>query len=61
MILNCRACPSGVNFPRPLSATILPASFKVHDSGSNFFKTVMEQSRATWLIVTELFHTCNHF
>lgn len=46
---------SGVSkFPRPLSVSVLPATSKIQSTGSNFFRTVIEQSRATWLIEQKL-------
>ncbi|XP_057381407.1 protein ELYS-like isoform X2 [Daphnia carinata] len=44
----------GLKFPRPLSVSVLPATSKIQSSGSNFFRTVIEQSRATWLIEQKL-------
>ena len=38
-------------YPQPLSVSVLPATSTIQYSGSAFFRTVMEQSRATHLIV----------
>ncbi|XP_046657785.1 protein ELYS-like [Daphnia pulicaria] len=44
----------GSKFSPPLSVAVLPATSKVQSTGSNFFRTVIEQSRATWLIEQKL-------